>query len=224
MITNGWDIEYRDRNLYPLPNSMSQSTKDDLSKKNPTEMEEKIYRFKAMLKYQKHIWRKVEIKGSQTLETLSTELISIFEHDWDHLSAFWKIIRRGETKRFREVEVGKINPFENVENKGADTPIAALELQPKDRLKFVHDFGDWHEHILELEKIEEAQEGIEYPRVSAQNKPRYSYCPHCKENGDKVVATRMCYTCSGAKQEDILTCNDCDYKFHEEHYTNTVVY
>ena len=224
MMSNGWDIRYPDEDLILLNglinDTLENTQQNDLTK----EMGEKIYRFKAMLKYQKHIWRKVEIKGSQTLETFSAELVEIFKHDWDHLSAFWKLIRRGNTKRFREVEVGKINPFENTESEGADTPIAVLGLQPKDRLKFVHDFGDWHEHILELEKIEEAQEGIEYPRVSAQNKPRYSYCPHCKENGEKVVATRICYTCSSAKQKDILTCDDCDYKFHEEHYTNTVVY
>ena len=91
-------------------------------------------------------------------------LINIFHGDeWDHLGGFWKLIPRGGSKRrYREVEVATVNPFGD--GTGADTPIAGLGLKVGDRLKWVYDFGDWHEYRLELETIEEQTDGVEYPR------------------------------------------------------------
>ena len=46
-----------------------------------------------------------------------------FEHDWDHMSGFWKLVRRGQSRRFREVDLGSFNPFG--EGEAADLTIAA---------------------------------------------------------------------------------------------------
>lgn len=227
MVSDGFQIEYSDGERRSLFSSLS----DDLYGKEEApkvpmsdEIKESVYLFKAQLKHAKRIWRKIEIKGGQTLESFAIKLVYAFEHDPDHLSAFWKLVRRGNTKRFREVEVAKINRFERSESEGADTPIGTLELKPGDRLKFVHDFGDWYEHIVELKEIKNAEQDVEYPRVVAQNKARHRYCTDCKKEGEKTVAIYGCYTCFEEQGKNVLICEDCAEKYHEEHYLEEILY
>jgi hypothetical protein len=146
-----------------------------------------------------------------------------FQHDtYDHLGGFWKRIPRGNTKRFREVDLGAVNPFE--EGNGAAIRIGGLDLKIGDQLKYVYDFGDWLEHFLALEETSAVQAGIEYPHVVAQNKPRYRYCPKCKEDGQKTVATVLCIECSSRAGKDVIACEDCFDKKHEEHYGVDILY
>lgn len=56
----------------------------------------------------------------------------------------WKLVRRGQTSRFREIDLGNVDPLG--EGNGADSRIAGLGLQVGDRLKYVYYFGDWIEH------------------------------------------------------------------------------
>lgn len=75
-----------------------------------------------------------------------------FGHDRsDHLSGFWKLVRRGQTRRFREIDLGHVDPLGG--GTGAGIRIAGLGLQVGDRLKYVYDFGDWIEHEIILEKV-----------------------------------------------------------------------
>jgi hypothetical protein len=189
-----------------------------------TAVEEKqVYRFKAYLKYHKELWRRIEIQGVQTLADLDTMLHSAFNHDWDHLSGFWHLIPRGKGRRPRQIELATIYPFGD-DGFGDDTQIAALKLEPGAQLKYVYDFGDWIEHRLELETIEAPQSGVEYPRQIAQNKPRYRYCPVCKEKGKKEIATWICIDCSNKEGKNVLICEDCLDKLHQDHYTDELLY
>lgn len=226
MISNGWKIEYSDGRLSPLSLMLSEEDEREEPPLVPVskEMAKSVYRFKANLSRKKSIWRRIDIQGKQVLEELMHELINAFDHDPYHLSAFWKLVRRGNSKRFREVEIANINRFKKSESKGEDTPIAALGLRIGDRLKFVHDFGDWHEHILELEEIVDAEEDKEYPCIIAKNKPRYRYCVHCKEQGKKTVAIYDCFTCYNKEEKDVLVCEDCAEKYHKEHYLEEILY
>ena len=48
---------------------------------------EKVYVFKVALKYRKGLWRRIEIKGDQTLADLDHIIRIAFNHDtWDHLT------------------------------------------------------------------------------------------------------------------------------------------
>ena len=188
----------------------------------PPEQAPAVYRFKAVLKYRTGLWREIEIQGGQTLADFNQILVNAFEHDWDHLGGFWKRVRRGSSTRFREVDLGSIDPFG--EGDGADTTIASIELQPGDTLKYVYDFGDWIEHIITLEEIGEQEEGAEYPRVVAQNRVRHRYCETCKAEGRKTVATWICIQCSNEEQRQVLLCEDCLVKEHEEHYADEILY
>ncbi|MBI1878837.1 MAG: hypothetical protein HYR94_11565, partial [Chloroflexi bacterium] len=117
---------------------------------------------------------------------------------------------------------GTVDPFGDGE--GADSKIASLDLKPGDELKYVYDFGDWIEHRLTLEAISEPQVGVEYPRLVEQNKPRHRHCRHCQEEGRKTVATWICIDCSNREQTDVLVCEACLDEYHEDHYTEEIVY
>jgi len=183
-----------------------------------------IYRFRAYFKHKPSIWREIEIEGSQTLADMDHQLRISFQHDsFEHLSGFWKMIVRGSSarKKYREVEIGKVNPFEN--SGESDTAIVALKLQTNDRLKYVYDFGDWIEHTLELKAIHEPVKGSELPREIARNKPEYEYCVECEQKGKQTIAKWICLSCSNEQQRDIKLCSACLGK-HEDCYVEEIVY
>ena len=180
--------------------------------------EEKVYRFKAAFKYNKRIWRRIEILGRQTLGDLDDLMRDGFGHDWaDHLSEFY-VFPGG---RRRKVGLGSIEPFGGGE--GREHKVSHLGLEVGDKMEYVYDFGDWIEHILTLEAIADPEEGVEYPREVARNKPRYHYCRECKRAGKKTVATWVCYDCSEAEGEAVYLCDDCA-EGHEDHYLEEIVY
>jgi hypothetical protein len=182
-----------------------------------------VYRFKAALQHRPGLWRTVEIQGKQTLADLDSILRDAFAHDaCDHMGGFWKLIPRGQGKKLREVDVGHVDPFG--EGSGAEAPIAGLELQPGGEIKYVYDFGDWIEHRLTVEGIVEPEAKVEYPRVVAQNKPQYQDCQSCREQGRKSRATWICLECSNREQREVLICDKCAGRYHEDHYTERILY
>ncbi len=182
-----------------------------------------VYRFKAAFKYRPSVWRIIEIRGGQTLQDLDEVLRGEFKHDFsDHLSGFWRKVQRGDTKRFREIELGTIEPFGGGE--GSGTCIAAIGLAVGDELKYVYDFGDWIEHTLKLEAIVEPEAGAEYPRVVAQNKPEYQDCERCRAQGRQTRATWICHYCSEEQGRPVLICEECLFAEHEGHYADEIVY
>jgi hypothetical protein len=73
--------------------------------------EQQVYSFKASLKYNAGLWRRIEIQDRQTLWGFDKTLRDAFDHDsLDHLSGFWHLRRRDNGKRYREVKIGDINP------------------------------------------------------------------------------------------------------------------
>ena len=184
---------------------------------------QQVYCFKVALKYRSGLWRRIEIQGRQTLEDLDGVLRGEFKHDFsDHLSGFWRKVRRGGTKRSREVELGTIEPFGGGD--GAEKRIAGLGLAVGDELKYVYDFGDWVEHKLTLEAITEPQRDVKYPRVVGQNKPQYQDCEPCAAQGRQTRATWVCHHCSGEQGRMVVFCEDCLSPEHEDHYVDEIVY
>lgn len=231
MKTDGYDIRYAESLTAwdDLIGTMSQKETRPKSKpkmKLAKVAHKEIYRFRAAFKNQASIWRDIEIQGEQTLGDLDGELRGSFNHDtYDHLSGFWKLVARGsgKQKRYREVDIGTINPFEDSEEAGVT--IASLGLQDKDRLKYVYDFGDWIEHTLTLDAVSNPQPGVRYPREVARNIPSYKYCVNCKEQGKQVVATWICITCSEEQGQEVVLCEGCmGLEQHEEHYSEELVY
>jgi len=132
---------------------------------------QQVYRFHAAFWYRPGLGHMIEIQGRQTLADFDQTLRDAFRHDpTDHLGGFWKLVRRGEGKRFREVEIGHVDPLGG--GSGAGVQIAGLGLAPGDELKYVYDFGDWVEHRLTLQAIAEPEKGTRYPRIVARSKGR----------------------------------------------------
>ena len=228
MVYDGWHIVYADSQ----PSLLERIMADELGIstvpapiKFSADEGQQIYRFKIALKYRKGLWRKIEIQGEQTMAEFNNIIMNAFNYDWDHMGGFWKLVpRRAGSKRtrYREVDIGSVNPFGGGD--GADIPIAGLELSVGDRLKYVYDFGDWIEHEITLEAIEKPQTDLEYPRITAQNKPRYQYCQNCKKINRKTIATWICFTCSNKMQVDVLVCEDCLNNNHSEHFADEIIY
>ncbi|MEZ4664810.1 MAG: hypothetical protein R2911_45350 [Caldilineaceae bacterium] len=225
MLWNGSDIRYasKDDFFYRLLDAVEPAEEEEIVL---TEEEaNQVYCFKCVLKYRKGLWRRIEIMGGQTLRDFNWILIDAFGHDADHMGGFWHRVRRGASKRFREIDLGSVDPFGGGD--GAHVTIAEIGLQQGEELKYVFDFGDWYEHILTLEEIVPAAEvepAAEYPRILDQNRPRYKYCRHCRAEGRQSVATWICIECSDAEQEAVMVCDDCLTKHHEEHYANEYEY
>ncbi len=226
MRTDGFSIHYSDWSSF-----LDDMLKDVYEEKAPLSTEvvlspeerRQVYRFKAALKHRKGLWRRIEIQGGQTLGDFDYVLRTAFEHDHgDHLSGFWKRVRRGKSRRYREIDLGSINPFDGGE--AEDLSVAGLQLQPGDELKYVYDFGDWIEHLITLEELVEPEKDVKYPRIVAQNRPRYSYCESCKAEGRKTVATWFCIDCSSHEKPGALICEDCLAKYHEDHYAEEMLY
>jgi hypothetical protein len=228
MVYDGWHIVYADSQ----PSLLERIMADELGIstvpapiKFSADEGQQIYRFKIALKYRKGLWRKIEIQGEQTMAEFNNIIMNAFNYDWDHMGGFWKLVPRrtgSKRTRYREVDIGSVNPLR--EGDGADNPIAGLELSVGDRLKYVYDFGDWIEHEITLEAIEKPQTDLEYPRITAQNKPRYQYCQNCKKINRKTIATWICFTCSNKMQVDVLVCEDCLNNNHSEHFADEIIY
>ena len=227
MTTDGWRIHYPDSGFSPMERMFANAMGQSLVAPGGSFTKEEglqIFRFRAQLTHKPSIWREIEVQGKQTLEDLDHILRNAFQHDTsDHLSGFWKrVVRRGgQRKRYREVDVGTVNPFEYGE--GSDTAVAALKLQVGDQLKYVYDFGDWIEHTLELQSIGSAEKGVRYPREVARNKPKYEYCVECQKKGEQTVAAWICYSCPYEEQRNIVLCEKCVRK-HEDHYVHELLY
>lgn len=225
MRWDGFEIRYADSLTFTerMVPELRQERLSSCPTKLFSKQRNQLYRFKAHYKYRKGLWRRIEIQGGQTLADFDDILRNAFQHElMDHMSGFWQRIRRGNGRRFREVELATINPFG--EGVGADKQIADLNLDPGDKLKYVYDFGDWVEYYIELEEITAPEVDARYPRVIAQNRPRYRYCPSCQKKGRKTIATIICVWCSNSVQEEVIMCEDCIVPDHKEHYLDEIVY
>lgn len=211
------DPDFDDVLAVPLPRK--QVPRSTVTK----EQSHKVYRFKASFKHRPKIWREIEVQGGQTLAQLDRTLRTAFGHDpSDHLSGFWKLVRRGKGTMVREVDLGDVNPFGG--GSAASVRIAELELVPRAKLKYVYDFGDWIEHTLAFVGTSEQQQGTKYPRVCSHNDPEYQDCTRCKQEGRTRRAVYVCLECSGELGVEQLLCEQCVQEQHEEHYIEEIVY
>ena len=233
MFTDGFRIRYKgaDDTLFDqLFSGMIGADPEELGEEEPvrplsTSEAQQVYRLKAYLVHRTGLWRRIEIQGEQTLADLSSCLVDAFNHDSDLLGGFWKLVRRGNSIRVCEVELGDVDPFGD--GSGAAVRIVNIDWELGEEIKYVYDFGDWIEHRLFLEALvpaEQAETSDVYPRFIAKNEPRYQNCKSCLIEGKKVVATWICIDCSNSQQKDFVLCEECASKYHEDHYSTEILY
>ena len=175
----------------------------------------KVYVFNAALKYRKGIWRRIEIKGDQTLGDFDNITREAFNHDEYHLSEFFS------GRVWRSESFGEIEP--DGSGAGAKKKIDELELVEGSTIEYVYDFGDDIQHVIKLEKIVEPVAGAKYPRITSKNKTRNRYCVSCKKIQKKTIATWICIDCTEEKQKQVLLCEDCLKEEHENHYVEELL-
>lgn len=176
-----------------------------------------VYVFKIALKHRKKIWRRIEIKGNQTLGSLDSMIRIAFNYDdFDHLSEFFP------GTSFKSGGYGYIEPGGH--GSGATKQINSLCLNKGNILSYIYDFGDNIQHIIALEQIIEPEPNSEYPRIIDQNKPQYRYCESCKSHGKKIIATWICISCSEEELREVLLCENCITKDHDDHFADEILY
>lgn len=176
----------------------------------------KLYTFKVAFAFRRGYWRRLEIRGDQTLGDLDGAIREAFGHDtFDHLSEFFP---RGT---WRE-GFGEIYPGGG--GSGARVKIDELGLSEGGELRYIYDFGDEVRHILTLETIRGASDDVKYPRVVSRSRPRYRYCEVCEGEGRKTVATWVCVECPEERRGVFLCDECCEKEGHDEHNAEEINY
>jgi len=137
-------------------------------------MPEPIFVFKVALDSRKRIWRRIALRGRQTLDDLHEAIYSAFDRDDEHLYSFYfpppgsrgRARFRGAVEYTHPDNAGDPGPFgdEPLPSAGK-VRIAALGLQPDMKFLYLFDFGDMWLHEITVEQTGAADDGGKYPRV-----------------------------------------------------------
>lgn len=131
-----------------------------------------IYTFKVALAGRKSIWRRIAVRGNQTLDHLHEAIFTAFDRDDEHLYSFYfpRPGQRGRAALRDAVEYTHPNALEGPF--GDDGPgnakkakLDGLGLKVGQQFQYLFDFGDswWHE--ITVEAIDGAGEAGKYPGV-----------------------------------------------------------
>ena len=147
-----------------------------------------VYVLKVALEGAKRIWRRIAIRGGQTLHDLHDSIYMAFDRDDEHMYSFYfstvpsksrtrKVMRNAKeyTHPFGVEESGI---FETEAENAATTSIESLKLKEKQKVYYLFDFGDswWHE--ITVEEINGTADEGTYPRIiekKGQSPPQYQY-------------------------------------------------
>jgi hypothetical protein len=135
-----------------------------------------IFVFKVALADGRNIWRKIAMRGNQTLDDLHDAIFGAFDRYDEHLYSFYfpppgtKKLTMSKVRDYRRcgapAPCADEGPFADpgLPN-AAETPVASLNLKPKQLFFYLFDFGDewWHE--ITVEAIDAPEEKGKYPRV-----------------------------------------------------------
>ena len=124
------------------------------------EKTEQIYTFRVDLKYAPGIWRKIEIKGTQSLHHLHQIIVEAFERDDDHLYAFFMNNVAWDNSAEYGPPYGETDARNSMKAK-----INSLGLQNKSKFLYIFDFGDDWEHPLTLLSIRQETPTGKFPRI-----------------------------------------------------------
>jgi hypothetical protein len=121
---------------------------------------ETIYTFKVSLRFSPGIWRKIDIRGSQTLHNLHKAIVSAFRREDDHLYSFYMSNKIWDASSEYGIRVAGSTCRD-----AKKARIDSLGLTPRGRFLYLFDFGDQWEHPITLLKIREETPQGNYPRI-----------------------------------------------------------
>ena len=138
-----------------------------------------VYTLKVALEGAPKIWRKIAIRGGQTLHDLHYAIYDAFDREEDHLYSFYLPTQplKSRPRRIHDVSIEYTHPF-NLEERGFDddkhfsaamTSLGSLKLAEKQQFFYLFDFGDSWWHTLTVEGTQGKADNKEYPRILERN-------------------------------------------------------
>lgn len=120
-----------------------------------------LYRFKVVLEGPKTVWRRIELRGDQTLHNLHEAIQNAFNWDDEHLYAFFLSGKAWDKKTAYESPYGE-------GRSAARHRLEHLALTPGKSILYIFDFGDERRHTIKLEGVVPGgvQPGQKYPRTA----------------------------------------------------------
>jgi len=121
-----------------------------------------VFVFDAQLVEYPDVSATIAVRGTQTLDHLHLGLRRAFRWYDDHLYSFWL-----SGVHWDSPETEFTAPFDDGESeaRSADVRIDQLDLEPRQRIAYIFDFGDSWPVMLELQEIAVAERGVRYPKV-----------------------------------------------------------
>ncbi|MGA2035325.1 MAG: plasmid pRiA4b ORF-3 family protein [Thermoguttaceae bacterium] len=138
------------------------------------EMTGPVFILKVALAGRKSVWRRIALRGEQTLDNLHETIFNAFDRDDEHLYSFY-FPRPGTKGRARlrdAVEYAcpfsckDAGPFsDDVLPSAAKTAVSSLGLKPGQVFLYLFDFGDNWLHEITVEQTDVPAGKGKYPRV-----------------------------------------------------------
>lgn len=119
----------------------------------------KAYLFQVVLKWDRKVWRTIEVRGDQTLDHLHLAIQHAFGWDNDHLYSFFMSGKRWDTA------TEYADPRADDDPKADNVKIGALKLEPRKRFLYLFDYGDELLHDVWLVSVGAVEPRVKYPRV-----------------------------------------------------------
>jgi hypothetical protein len=133
-----------------------------------------VFVLKVALKNRKGVWRRIAVRGNQTLTTLHGAIFHAFGRYDDHLFSFYFSKNPRSKSRLRLEHAAEYGCAQSdTDSRADDTRIDSLGLRPGSVFEYLFDYGDetWHEITLEATHPEEI--GVSYPAiVASKGRPR----------------------------------------------------
>ncbi len=127
----------------------------------PAGAETTLYCFQVSLAWKKSVWRRIELRGDQTLHDLHRAIQEAFDWDDDHLYAFFLSGKAWDGDSEYE------SPYGAEGRNAARYHLASLPLRQGQKFLYIFDFGDELRHQITLEAVTPGgiAANAPYPRI-----------------------------------------------------------
>lgn len=152
---------------YTVPLDMVEAEDEEDEQPPPASAEAPttLYRFHVALEWKPEVWRRIEMRGDQTLEDLHYAIQDAFGWDDDHLYSFYL-----NGKAF-DPRTEYCSPYADCERHVSSYRLENVSLRPRKKLLYLFDYGDELRHTVTVEAVTKG--GVEprkkYPRVAERH-------------------------------------------------------